>query len=140
MLGIGFSACGMLLAGLPPLSGFVAKFALLSAMLAPQGEAGVVPVLSWWVVTLIILSGVAALIAMSRAGIRTFWAPVEAIAPRVQVLELAAVAALLALTVVLTLAAGPAMRFMEATAASLSEPAYVDGVMGAPRVPRTIRP
>ena len=36
-LGISFAACGILLAGLPPLSGFVAKFAILSAMLNPEG-------------------------------------------------------------------------------------------------------
>jgi multicomponent K+:H+ antiporter subunit D len=70
---------------------------------------------------------------MSRAGIRTFWAPVEPYAPRVQVIELAPVAALLALTLALTMQAGPAMRFMEATAAGLSTPAYVEGVMEAPR-------
>lgn len=140
ILGMGFAACGMLLAGLPPLSGFVAKFALLSAMLTPQGEAGAIPAASWWVVTLIVLSGISALIAMSRAGIRTFWAPVEVIAPRVQVLELAAAGALLALAVALTVAAGPTMRFMEATAASLGESAYVDSVMGVSPVPGTERP
>jgi multicomponent K+:H+ antiporter subunit D len=41
---------------------------------------------------------------------------------------------LLALTLAFTLEAGPAMRFMEATEASLRSPsAYVDGVMEAPR-------
>jgi multicomponent K+:H+ antiporter subunit D len=54
--------------------------------------------------------------------------------PRVRVVELVPVATLLALTLVFTLAAGPAMRFMQATAASLGSPtAYVDGVMNAPR-------
>lgn len=138
-LGFAFAACGILLAGLPPLSGFVAKFAMMSAMLTPQ-ENGAISSASWWVVALIILSGVSALIAMSRAGIRTFWAPVEAWAPRVQLIELAPVGALLALTLALTFQAGPAMRFMEATAASLRAPAYVEGVMGAPQVPKGARP
>lgn len=139
-LGIGFAACGMLLAGLPPLSGFIAKFAMLSAMLTPQGEDGSISALSWSLVAIIILSGISALIAMSRAGIRTFWSPVEASAPRVQLIEVAPVAALLALTVALTVWAGPTMRFMEATAASLGDPTYVEGVMEAPRVPREARP
>ncbi|MGO4831242.1 monovalent cation/H+ antiporter subunit D [Rhizobiaceae sp. 2RAB30] len=134
-LGISFAACGILLAGLPPLSGFVAKFAMLSAMLNPGGlgQDAAIPTVSWWLVALIILSGVSALIAMSRAGIRAFWAPVEAQTPRVQVIEFAPVAALLALTLALTLGAGPTMRFMEATAAGLKTPAYVEGVMEAPR-------
>jgi multicomponent K+:H+ antiporter subunit D len=135
-LGISFAACGILLAGLPPLSGFVAKFAILSAMLNPEGLAqdGTIPPVSWWLVTLIILSGLSALIAMSRAGIRAFWAPVEPSPPRVLLVEVAPVATLLALTLAFTLEAGPAMRFMEATEASLRSPsAYVDGVMEAPR-------
>lgn len=134
-LGISFAACGILLAGLPPLSGFVAKFAMLSAMLNPGGlgQDAAIPAASWWLVALIILSGLSALIAMTRAGIRAFWAPVEAQTPRVQVVEFAPVAALLALTLLLTLGAGPTMRFMEATAAGLRTPAYVEGVMKAPR-------
>ena len=54
--------------------------------------------------------------------------------PRVLLVEMAPVATLLALTLAFTLEAGPAMRFMEATEASLRSPsAYVDGVMEAPR-------
>ena len=37
VLGLCFAACALLLAGLPPLSGFVGKFALLSGMLNPGG-------------------------------------------------------------------------------------------------------
>ncbi len=135
-LGISFAACAILLAGLPPLSGFVAKFAILSAMLNPEGlgKDGTISPVSWWLVALIILSGLSALIAMSRAGIRAFWTPVEPSPPRVLLVEMAPVATLLALTLAFTLEGGRAMRFMEATAASLSSPsAYVDGVMEAPR-------
>ena len=37
VLGLCFAGCALLLAGLPPLSGFVGKFAMLSAMLNPGG-------------------------------------------------------------------------------------------------------
>ena len=37
MLGLSFIGCALLLAGLPPLSGFIAKFALLTAALNPSG-------------------------------------------------------------------------------------------------------
>ena len=142
-LGISFAACGILLAGLPPLSGFVAKFAILSAMLNSEGlgKDGAIPPVSWWLVALIILSGLSALIAMSRAGIRAFWAPAEPSPPRVLLVEMAPVATLLGLTLAFTLEAGPAMRFMEATAASLRSPiAYVDKVLAAPRVPLSQEP
>lgn len=74
ILGLCFAACGILLAGLPPLSGFIAKFAMLSAMLG-AGAIGVPPTAAvWTLIVLVILSGVASLIAMTRVGIRTFWA------------------------------------------------------------------
>ncbi len=141
-LGISFAICGVLLAGLPPLPGFLAKFAMLTAVFNPAGlgEGGGASTLGWWLTAMLIIAGLATLIAMSRAGIRAFWAPVEEHVPRVQVLELAPVAALLLMTVVLTIQAGPVMRFMEATAQSLHEPrAYIEGVMEAPRAgqPRT---
>ena len=37
ILGLSFIGCALLLAGLPPLSGFIAKFALLTAALDPSG-------------------------------------------------------------------------------------------------------
>jgi multicomponent K+:H+ antiporter subunit D len=136
ILGISFAACGILLSGLPPLSNFIAKFALLNAMLNPQGlgEGGTVGQGAWWLVTLLILSGLAALISMSRAGIRAFWAPVEVSVPRVLLVEIAPVGALLGLTLAMAVQAGPVMRFMEATALSLHSPqAYIEGVLEAPR-------
>jgi multicomponent K+:H+ antiporter subunit D len=67
----------------------------------------------------LILSGLAALIAMTRAGIRAFWAAPDRTMPRVTVTEMAPIAALLILCVLQTIQAGPVMRFMQATADSL---------------------
>ena len=39
MLGLAFIGCALVIAGLPPLSGFIAKFALLTAALNPSGVA-----------------------------------------------------------------------------------------------------
>ncbi|MCO5146269.1 MAG: monovalent cation/H+ antiporter subunit D [Aquamicrobium sp.] len=136
ILGISFGLCGILLAGLPPLPGFLAKFAMLTAMFNPLGlgEAGEIGAASWWLATLLILSGLSALIAMSRAGIRAFWAPVDIVVPRVLLIEIVPVGMLLAATLFLTVQAGPVMRFMEATAEGLHQPwSYVERVMEQPR-------
>ena len=134
VLGICFAACGLLLAGLPPLSGFIAKFAIITALFNPDGLGGgaVISGTTWTFVALLLLSGLSAMIAMTRAGIRTFWAPIEGIVPRVLVMEIAPVALLLVLCLTLTVDGGRMMEFMDATARSLHAPAnYVHDVMSA---------
>ncbi|WP_119255771.1 monovalent cation/H+ antiporter subunit D [Shinella zoogloeoides] len=135
VLGICFAACGILLSGLPPLSGFVAKFAMLTGMIGTNVAAeGPIPASVWWIVGLLILSGLAALISMTRAGIRTFWASMEGTVPRVLVMEMAPVMLLIALTLALTVKAGPAMSYMEETVRNLQQPAtYIDAVINARR-------
>jgi multicomponent K+:H+ antiporter subunit D len=131
MLGIAFIACAMVVAGLPPLSGFVAKFVLLTAALNTPGvaETAVKPA-AWALLAILILSGLAAIIAMTRAGIRSFWAPEDRAVPRVQIVEMTPVAVLLILCAVQTIEAGPVMRYMQATARSLHMPQnYVRDVL-----------
>jgi len=135
VLGTCFAACGILLSGLPPLSGFVAKFAMLTGMIG-TGAAADQPVSAsvWWIVGLLILSGLAALISMTRAGIRTFWASMEGTVPRVLVMEMAPVMLLIALTLTLTIKAGPAMHYMEETVRNLQQPGtYINAVINARR-------
>ncbi len=136
ILGISFAACSILLAGLPPLSGFIAKFAILTAILNPEGfgQGGAILSTSWWFIALLILSGLSALIALVRAGIRTFWAPIAALVPRVLLTEIVPVVLLMLMALMLTIQAGPIMRFMEATAVSLHEPRpYIESVLEVPQ-------
>jgi multicomponent K+:H+ antiporter subunit D len=132
ILGICFAACGILLAGLPPLSGFISKFAMLSAMMG-TGSIGQTPDAAVWaLIVLVIFSGIAALISMTRAGIRTFWGSIEGAVPRVLVVELVPVMLLLSLTLALTILAGPAMTYMDTTIRTLANPsAYIDAVRNA---------
>ncbi|RUX76654.1 monovalent cation/H+ antiporter subunit D [Mesorhizobium sp. M7A.F.Ca.US.006.04.2.1] len=138
VLGICFAACGLLLAGLPPLSGFVGKFALLTAMVRPDPVAGggLIAGSTWILVALLILSGLCALIGTMRAGIQIFWAPIEGTVPRVLLLEIAPVAFLLTLCLLMTVQGGPMMRYMDATAQSLHSPAdYLRDVLSIQPIP-----
>lgn len=132
VLGISFTCCAILIAGMPPLSGFLAKFAMISAALGTDISAqGKVPAVTWWLVALLIISGLATMIAMLRTGINTFWVPTDDGVPRVRVVEIAPIAFLLGLCLILTVLAGPAMTFMQAMSDALYEPSgYVRAVLG----------
>ena len=132
MLGLAFIGCMPILAGLPPLSGFLAKFALLAASLGPAGTSGSgsVPSFSWAFLVVLILSGLATLVAMTRAGVRAFWAAPDRAVPRVRVIEMVPVAALLILCAAQTVEAGTVMDFMHAAAGSLHAPQdYIRSVL-----------
>ncbi|MEY9178730.1 multicomponent K+:H+ antiporter subunit D [Bradyrhizobium sp. USDA 326] len=130
-LGIAFIGCALVIAGLPPLSGFIAKFALLAAALHPADQpGGAIPRSGWALLAVLILSGLATLIAMARAGIRIFWASPDRMVPRVRVIEMAPIMFLLLICAAQTVLAGPVIRFMQATAQSLHAPAgYVSDVL-----------
>ena len=132
VLGLAFIGCALVIAGLPPLSGFIAKFALLTAAIHPSGlgQGGAIPAGSWALLVVLILSGLAAVIAMTRAGIRAFWASPDKTVPRVRMIEMAPIVVLLILCAAQTVQAGPVMRFMQATAHALHAPGeYIRDVL-----------
>jgi multicomponent K+:H+ antiporter subunit D len=133
LLGMAFMACALLVAGLPPLSGFIAKASLLTAILATEGaHASASPGMSpagWMFLALLLLSGLAATISLARAGIQHFWATAGQLAPRLKGAEAAAVLTLLFFGLLLTVFAEPVMRYTNATAAALHAPrSYVESV------------
>ncbi|WP_219209536.1 monovalent cation/H+ antiporter subunit D [Variovorax boronicumulans] len=131
-LGLGFLGCTLLLAGLPPLSGFVGKFAMLSGLL----DAPVLSNASWAFLALLLVSGFLTLVALSRTGIRHFWTQPLSAMPSLRAVEVLPVAALLAACVALTIEAGPVMQHASATAEGLFAPtAYRDAVFGAQQIP-----
>ena len=139
-LGFSFIACALLVIGMPPLSGFVGKFSLITALFNPQGlgataDQPVAPA-TWGLVALLVLSGLASLIALVRVGIQRFWTPQERPSPLLRMYECVPIVALLGLCVVLSLWAEPLMRYAQDTAASLKDPAvYIEAVLGTRSIP-----
>ena len=129
-LGLAFIGCTLIISGLPPLSGFIAKFALLSAALGSSSNA--VSIATWVFLTSLIVAGLAAVVALTRAGIQAFWASSERTVPHVRPIELAPVIVLLLLCGLQTIQAGPVMRYMRATAQSLHAPNdYIRSVLSS---------
>ncbi|VVM41387.1 Na(+)/H(+) antiporter subunit D [Pseudomonas fluorescens] len=139
-LGLSFIACALLIIGMPPLSGFIGKLGLLSALLNPLGlgNGADEPVsnAAWGLLALLILSGLTSLIAFSRLGVQRFWTPEERPSPLLRRFECVPIIALLGLSIVLTFKAEPLLRYTQAAAQALNNPEqYVMAVLGTRAVP-----
>jgi multicomponent K+:H+ antiporter subunit D len=139
-VGLSFLLCTLMLSGLPPLPGFVGKFAMLSALFSPLGlaaSAGSQPGLTGWAFALVLLtSGFLALTALVRAGMAHFWTAQGRGPLRVGLAEGVPIGLLLLACVLLAAAAGPALHYAQASANALHEPrGYVQSILGAEPVP-----
>jgi multicomponent K+:H+ antiporter subunit D len=123
-LGVLFLVGAAAAAGLPPTSGFLGKVLVMQA-------AFDTPVLPWmW--TVILLGGLAALLALARAGSVVFWksAQIPAVAPMSWLRSVPA-AALVSAGLWLAVLGGPLAAYTAATAAQLLAPQqYVSAVLG----------
>ncbi|PVZ13484.1 MULTISPECIES: monovalent cation/H+ antiporter subunit D [unclassified Pseudomonas] len=127
-LGLAFILCALMVIGMPPLAGFIGKINLIAAILEaqPPGATG------WALVLLLVLAGIAALMALSRVGMLRLWSPAQPHRPALRPLECCAVVALLSLCVVLTLRAEPLLQYTRASAQALLDPGqYIHPVLAA---------
>jgi multicomponent K+:H+ antiporter subunit D len=128
-LGMVFVCCVILVSGLPPMPGFLAKFALLSTVLGSTAVQSA-PVSTWVLCGVIVLSGFVSIIALSRIGMRLFWSQATRTTPRLRLLEATPVAAMVLLCLGLTVAADPVTRYLEHAAQSLHQPdTYIHAVL-----------
>lgn len=124
-----FAVAALVMAGLPPLSGFIAKFAMISAALNAENAPTTA---TWWLTGAFIVSGLFVLVSMVRNGINIFWTSLPDGGLRLRALEIGPIVALLALCVLMAAAAGPAMTYFAETAAFIHAPlGYVETVLPA---------
>ena len=90
---------------------------------------------AWVFFALLLLSGLAATVALTRAGIRHFWSSGTGTAS-VKRVEALAVIALLSSCVALSLWAEPVLRYTASAAAGLHAPEpYIEGVLSRHALP-----
>lgn len=136
-LGVAYLLCTLVVTGLPPLSGFIGKFAMLSNIINPlglgQSEDYAPAPLAWIFFALTIITGLLALISLTRAGVRYFWATHERSAPQIRIAEGVPIAALMLLCIALTISASGTIRYTQQAADDLHDPSrYINAVMNAP--------
>jgi multicomponent K+:H+ antiporter subunit D len=126
LMGALFFLCAILLAGLPPLSGFIGKFLLLQAAMAHPG---------WpWILGIVLLGGLLGLIALARSGSLLFfrsaaWTGSAGVATSSS--PLGPAIGLLGLTLILTFWAGYWLAQATAIADQLLQPQlYIRAVLG----------
>ena len=137
-LALSFVGCALVISGMPPLAGFVAKFSVIHAILGAASAAGDgVPPMAWALIVLLIAAGLAAIISLMRFGVRTFWATTIGVPPKLRFSEAIPVGVLLLLCVMLTVGAGSVMAYLGRTAEGLLHNGqYAERVLGEPPVVR----
>lgn len=138
-LGMSFIACALLIIGLPPFSGYVAKVALLSAALQASDSIGASANAVIFTAG-VLLASFAGIISLSRTGIRLFWSFSDITVPRLRLSEALPVAALISACAVLAIRAGPITSYLEDTASYLDRPtSYIHAVLHKDTL-RTVEP
>jgi multicomponent Na+:H+ antiporter subunit D len=130
VLAVLFLVPALSLAGLPPFSGFIAKFALVRAGLDAE---------HYVIIAVALFGSLLTLVSMTKIWIGVFWGEVrpEPPAGRVGILRhhrvmTAATAAMVVGTVAIAVAAGPIYHYVTMAGAQLADPSvYIEAVLGS---------
>ncbi|MGD8795899.1 MAG: monovalent cation/H+ antiporter subunit D [Thiohalophilus sp.] len=126
LLGGLFFITAILIAGLPPLSGFLGKFLLLRAAVDNSAVG--------WIYAVVLGGGLLTIVALARAGSMIFYRSVPADSgspPRQLWPELLPATGLLVLCLMLVIAAGPVEAYTRVIAEQLVQPQlYINAVLG----------
>ncbi|HEX7892293.1 MAG TPA: monovalent cation/H+ antiporter subunit D [Ramlibacter sp.] len=134
LLAAAFLLCAVVVAGMPPLSGFVGKLAMLHAIAQGGPRAPGLP--GWLLFALLIVSSLTGGIALLRAFATHFWAANARGPAALRLTEALPVALLLAGCVAIAVSGERVLAFTSDVAASLHAPGrYVDTVFDAKPVP-----
>jgi multicomponent K+:H+ antiporter subunit D len=136
-VGLSFAGCAVVIAALPPLSGFIAKFSMLHTVLGGSGTAADLDATAVAFMSILILSGLASVVALATYGIRNFWGS-GMVSCRMYVSEALPIGMLLLACTLLTVYADPVLSYLQRTGEGLRQPAiYSERVLSAPVVERT---
>jgi multicomponent K+:H+ antiporter subunit D len=134
-LAASFLLCTVVIAGFPPLPGFVGKVAMLRALLDSHWLPGV-STAGWILFGLVIASSLTASIALTRAFMAHFWAVRDRPAQTLRLAEVAPISLLLAACVLLSVGGEYVLRFTRAAADTVHAPQrYIDAVPHKQPVP-----
>jgi multicomponent Na+:H+ antiporter subunit D len=128
LIAVLFAVPAMSLAGIPPMSGFAAKFALFDSV---AGES------QWWILGVAVLVSLLTLFSIAKIWIGAFWAPAgdgaarepDAVRVRPPMLMVVPTAVLVALTVVLGVCAGRLYDYSHRAADDLVDPSHYVAVV-----------
>ncbi len=121
-----FLICSLMLAGLPPLAGFIGKLAMFSGL-----AAGAMPGSAWAFIFLLTVSSLGTLVPLVRLGILGFWVPHDDPDPVIGPLEFTALAGLLGICLGLSLWGGTGLAYTDRAVEGLSNAAgYIHAVLG----------